>query len=632
MIHPERAVVRAMVRSAATGRTRPLDSAIAPLLRPGLQGRVAIVGGPGAGKTTALRHIASLVPVDAQVTLIDDVRTDRRSNRARSSTTDGVEFYACHVDAYARCDSDLDEFVLQPWDRDAWIEYLLAQHRQQCASVMQRLEACTDLADLNGSPAMTRPVLDAFAADTEATCVRTVLRKTLDDWLTDPEVRRLASAYALESIFVDHSGKFAAQPPMKLQRRAPSPVLIQWLRHACVRELLAVDQVMADLRSSAAPGYLDRRLCPSIVERLGAAIAADTVAMKRLKAIIASGSHGNLHASAVSLIVAASPTWRPNMRSPANLRRAHLVHAAWPDTFLTNAFLQEANLTGADLTEARLIGARLRRAVLRRAKMHRATMRHVHADNADFGDADLSFIGADGGSFESCGFRNTNLEGALFHRAILRDADLTNARLTRANLHGATLMLATIDGADFRGCCLIGADLTELDLTVAQFGGATFEKAFLLRSVLDHMELPSTDFSNANLFGASMSCALLSRANFRGADLRRTRLADIDLENADLRDADIRQATFHAGSSRSGLVGSPIACEGSRTGFYTDEYEEQGFQAPEAIRKANLRGADLRGAMIDETDFYLVDLRDAIYTAEQEVHLRACRAILETPV
>jgi len=171
MIHPERAVVRPMVRSAATGRTRPLDSAVAPLLRPGIRGRVAIVGGPGAGKTTALRHIASLVPGDARVTLIDNVRTDRRSQRERSSTADGVEFYASNADAYVRCDTDLDEFVLQPWDRDEWIEYLLAKHRQACSGVMQRLEACTDLIDLDGSPVLIRPVLDVFAADSLVTNV-----------------------------------------------------------------------------------------------------------------------------------------------------------------------------------------------------------------------------------------------------------------------------------------------------------------------------------------------------------------------------------------------------------------------------------------------------------------------------
>jgi uncharacterized protein YjbI with pentapeptide repeats len=107
-------------------------------------------------------------------------------------------------------------------------------------------------------------------------------------------------------------------------------------------------------------------------------------------------------------------------------------------------------------------------------------------------------------------------------------------------------------------------------------------------------------------------------------------LAEIDWERADLRGADLTHCTFHLGSSRSGLVGSPIASEGSRTGFYTDEYHEQDFKAPEEIRKANLRGADLRGAELGDVDFYLVDLRDAIYTSEQENHFRRSGAILET--
>src|SRR5947208_3449592 len=93
--------------------------------------------------------------------------------------------------------------------------------------------------------------------------------------------------------------------------------------------------------------------------------------------------------------------------------------------------------------------------------------------------------------------------------------------------------------------------------------------------------------------------------------------------------ADLRGATFHMGSSRSGLLFTPIASEGTRTGFYTDDADEQTFKAPEEIRKANLCGADLRGAHIDGVDFYLVDLRGALYGPEQELHFRRCRAILE---
>ena len=68
--------------------------------------------------------------------------------------------------------------------------------------------------------------------------------------------------------------------------------------------------------------------------------------------------------------------------------------------------------------------------------------------------------------------------------------------------------------------------------------------------------------------------------------------------------------------------------DSSRTGFYTDEFDQQYYKSPEEIRKANLRGADLRGAIVGGTDFYLVDLREAKYTDQQRRHFRQCRAIL----
>ncbi len=78
------------------------------------------------------------------------------------------------------------------------------------------------------------------------------------------------------------------------------------------------------------------------------------------------------------------------------------------------------------------------------------------------------------------------------------------------------------------------------------------------------------------------------------------------------------------GSSRSGLVGSPYACEGSKTGFYIDDYEDMHFKRPEEIRKVNLRGANINGL-----DFYLVDFRDARLDPHQLTHVRKCGAILD---
>ena len=54
----------------------------------------------------------------------------------------------------------------------------------------------------------------------------------------------------------------------------------------------------------------------------------------------------------------------------------------------------------------------------------------------------------------------------------------------------------------------------------------------------------------------------------------------------------------------------------------------RGFQLPEEIRKANLCGADLRGAKIGRVDFYLVDLRGARYDKIHHEHLLRCGAIL----
>jgi uncharacterized protein YjbI with pentapeptide repeats len=142
---------------------------------------------------------------------------------------------------------------------------------------------------------------------------------------------------------------------------------------------------------------------------------------------------------------------------------------------------------------------------------------------------------------------------------------------------------------------------------------------------LESMDLGSANFCTANLEGALLTGTRAAAANFAQACLREAGLADIDWEGADL-----RGASFHLGSTRSGLVGSDIACEGSRTGFYTDDYEEQHFKAPEEIRKANLCGADLRGACVLDVDFYLVDLRGARFDAAQAKHFRRCRAILDS--
>src|SRR5207302_7921491 len=144
--------------------------------------------------------------------------------------------------------------------------------------------------------------------------------------------------------------------------------------------------------------------------------------------------------------------------------------------------------------------------------------------------------------------------------------------------------------------------LRGLRFSDAQWTGASFRKASLADCDLENVELPGADFRGAHLDDCLMSDSFMPGGDFRGASLRGAGLAGIDWPGASLRNADLSGATFHLGSSRSGLVGSTIPCEGSKTGFYTDDYSDQDYKSPEEIRKANLCGADLRGAKIDDVD------------------------------
>ena len=140
------------------------------------------------------------------------------------------------------------------------------------------------------------------------------------------------------------------------------------------------------------------------------------------------------------------------------------------------------------------------------------------------------------------------------------------------------------------------------------------------------------DFSGADLTGSLFTGSRFPEGKFRNAQLVEAGLAEIDWPNADLRDADLTHASFHLGSSRSGLGRQHDPLRRLPTGFYTDDYNEQDYKSPEEIRKACLCGADLRGATLEGTDFYLVDLRDAKYTEDQHEHFARCGAILKSRV
>lgn len=614
MIEPARAVVRPRVVSPETGDVMLLEDEAAVWLadRPSLA--LEIVGGPGMGKSTALAHLAATLDLPGPVSFLDEPAS---ADLAAAMAAGKVVYTACEP-------LKLDNAVslrLASWSDDELIEYLRAAHPAFCRSVMERVRGDSQRRRLHGVPELWRIVLDDLVADESASDVIEVLRRRWLSDFNDPKLRVLVERYCL--------AKLTSNDETAL-RHLGRAALSAALRHRVGQVLLAAEHLSdmlaaGDRRGFSAP--LGRQLPEDLLDAAAARVAQSPAAIEQLRKLFTKRSTA-LHGTAASLLHAACIGWKPEGRRLPDLSRARLAGAGWPGIDLRRALLNETNLAGADLSGANLRGAKARLAVLRRANLHSATLNEVRADHADFSGADLSKATALRARFRS----------AVFSGAELSEADLSGSDCQRAAFSDARLRATKFVAADLSDSVLDEADLTDADLTFARLRkarlsrsvltGARFRSADLTECDLEGAHLPDADFRNANFTRAYLTGSSLPRADLWHAVLCQAGLADVDWHEADLRHADFSNCAFHLGSSRSGLVGSPIACEGSRTGFYTDDYNEQDFKSPEEIRKADLRGANLLGARVDRADFYLVDLRGATYSRDQAEHFRRCGAIL----
>jgi uncharacterized protein YjbI with pentapeptide repeats/energy-coupling factor transporter ATP-binding protein EcfA2 len=616
MLVAKRALVRPRVFASGGGGTLLLVEEVQRLAQAGLRGRVALLGPAGSGKTTALQHLAAVLPERAGVALLDDPGRGEAKEDVRDCLavyTDAVQWGGAHVAVYR----------LAPWMQDDLIEYLLAGHKDRCASVMKRLQPA-DRALFRGVPELWAVVLDTLAGDESLPSARHALHRHLETHLLDTDLLERARSACLNVMAKKQGNELPALE--KLAKPGFGREVVRVLRHAAVQELLAAERMAADLGGEADCDYLAIRLPRGLVKAAAALIAGDPRALEHLHRLLDGPPWS--HAMAASVLHATGTGWVPKPKAPTALAGAYLDGACWPRIDWSDANLSQADLSDADLREADLTRANLYKADLRRARLHRAVLKEVDATAAELAHADLSSADAQQADFDSA-----NLEDADLSQAALRGASFAQATLTRAGFQGADLRAVSFQGAeieeaDFSEANLRMAILLGLRLREANFRGACFAGAVLRAADLEYMDLPGADFENAVLNEALLTGSVIPAGNFTHAKLEGARLADIEWEGALLCGADLRGATFHMGSSRSGLVGSPIASEGSRTGFYTDDYEEQSYKAPEEVRKANLCGADLRGALLGDVDFYLVDLRGALYDPEQEEHFRRCGAIL----
>ncbi|HVX85013.1 MAG TPA: pentapeptide repeat-containing protein [Phycisphaerae bacterium] len=560
-----RQLIRPRVHAAPGADALPLDEYVAAFLERGRPAIIQLHGPSGSGKSSALRWLAERFggapldlhdePAGGELIVVD-------APRVRIHTSEAADRRI------------VLSYEMASWTEDDLIAYLLANHRDRCASVMGRLRGCRDRFSLDGLPSLCVLVCDAFAADDSLRDIPTAIRRRIAESAEGSWTYERLASQAFDAMQRTEG------------RRFYDAFLRGVLGQMFVRSLIAADHFVAALISGDQT-VLQRRMPPVLVRDIAMLLRSRPDAVERLESLV---MHPPYQANIVSMLVAANPAWNPGGRKLTYLRDIAIPQLQWAKVDLDLLDAEGANFARGDFRHALLTGANL---------------------------------------------TGTTLSHADFARAILSGACLEKANLSGACFHNASLVRVSLESAELEGASFVGADLTACKAANCDWRGVNLDAAILAGAALsgcnfEGMTVGEPCFMAADLAGAFFTGSEIAGGDFSDANLRNAGLADIRWPEADLRGADLRGASFHLGSSRSGLVGSTIASEGSRTGFYTDDYLDLDHKPPEEIRKGNLCGADLRGANVEGTDFYLVDLRGAKYTAEQARHFVRCGAILHS--
>jgi uncharacterized protein YjbI with pentapeptide repeats len=635
------------VRPRARRQGRPgsqpilVEESVGELVASGARGLVHLGGPAGSGKTVALRLLAERFS-GQRATFLDDPAAE-----ALQVDADGLQVYAARSPV-AR--SHLLQLALAPWGEDEVLELLLRAAPERCGELYAPLIADPFAPALEGLPELWSAVVDACLAGQRPDVAR-ALQSRLHRTLGSGARRRLVRAAAFSAVMRDTDRAARLWRDLAV-RHAPAPG-DRLARHAAAQLLLSAEHLSLPLRAGRVPDHLVDRLPPELLARAGARCARSSRARKVLER--QAESVPSARATAASLLHAGDPSWLAGFLRAGRRETFELALGHFPGARLagvragyvrfSSASLRESDWSGADLLELCAI-----RADLARASFHGACIGRFDARGADLDQADLSRLCCEqaffaGSRLTRAQARAAELPAATFTQADLAGADFTGARLQASSLAGADLTgadftaarlgRACMQGASVAGLCLARADLAGatlrgLDLRTADLLGANLAGADLSRGNLEGLVLPQ-----AKLEGAFLIKAYLTGSRLRGADLCNARLteaglAEVDWEGADLREADFTRASFHLGSSRSGLLAG-YPSQGTRTGFYTDARVDLGHRRPEDVRKANLCHTNLLGADVWAADFYLVDLRGAHYSSEQERHFRATGAILGAP-
>lgn len=586
------------------------------------QNQYRVIGLEGPGCTTALRYIQAWA--------------DREGLSIATSDGSWLPTQAqalALLQLTANCQGRVDKKLrLCEWGRDEFIDYLLAYYPRECKRVMATL-AHVDTHYAMGSPIVWQPYLERLAADEELIDPDQFILREIDKELQSPtELGKIA-----DELLIPRQEKEAVEVELKWQY---SDRIARWLRIEDVKRTLMARR-LAEHVCNCNRAMLKRRWSGELLKQTARVLASTFDSAESLNYSLTdlasvtdflqrSADKNRYSSTAISLLNRLVAGWKPYLQRSVDLSFADFRGAKWSGCGLRNANLlstrlSHADLTGADLSHAVIHGTRFNRAAMSDAKLNHTDGREASFVDANLTRADLSY----------CQFREAN-----FSRALLKECDFSDSDFDRVNLRGVDLRNATcndcsfylvsfddaqLDGASFRGVYFKRVSFKGATLT----GTNLQESIFAATTDLELMDLSGCRLAGAKLQGVYLTDSTAQNSSFKLADLSQAGLAGIVWENCDLRGADLRGAAFHMGSTRCGLVDSPFPSHGTRTGFYTDDYVDLSYKHPEQVRKAALIGCDLRGALLQGCDFYLVDVRDCQLDPDQRELMASCGAIME---
>ncbi len=604
------------------GESRLLDHILQEPLRTKRVHRIVICGPGGTGKSFALRYLSERFSSEVaagQIRLLDvrDVRSADGASNSAFADSGQLTVIAARTQ---EC-PDATVYQMAAWDRDDVIEYVLQRFPDQSVSLLNR---SSDGAFLEGLPELWVLVLEELASNKSVDSAEAAMWEILHRLM-----KQCGEAADIGKTIWEEFGTSNVKEQATSGDNGSSSPLTRLQELHPVQCMLAAEYFCSQLQTRSGMEILSRPIPEDVLPIIARRLRNNKRVISDLEALIVLPSDAGLYASAMTLLLAIDPAWRPR-RSLANtnLKGAVLDGANWSEVELRQTTISGISANDASFHHCDFTNAHASYASFRRTSFRYAKLTAICFDNGFAPDSDFSHIvGAQGI------FRRTDLRGSTFENAILTEANFESSQLCgvsfrSAYLAKASLLDANVQNTDFSQCDLTWANLSHLDLTRTNLHGAVLREARMVLCNLENMDLTQFTLTWANLRNSSLCGSQAQGANLQNVNLRSAQLGEVDWENADLRNADLRGVVFHLGASREGLLSSPYASEGTRTGFYTDERLEQHFKAPEEIRKANLKGVNLLGAHIEGVDFYLVDLRGAKMSREQYLQAASTGAIL----